>query len=1488
MKNLLILICLFLVTNLSAQTTQDTIDKPFWQSMMSDRSININKTRRAFDLYFSNKPMVKGSGYKQFERWYHYWSAKVDEFGNFPAPDRTVKEFKKFLRNNLTARSATGNWTNVGPLTQPGSSTGIPIGTGRVSGIAFHPTDANTIYAGAANGGFWKSTNKGASWITTTDAMATLGVADIAVDQGSPHTIYLGTGDRDAFDANGLGVYKSTDNGATFTASNTGIANLTVNKVLVNKLRNQTIVIATNNGVYISYNSGGSWALKSGGGLNFKDLKYCPNDTNTMYGTVGGNFYKSTNAGGTWAINNTGLSTPASNRVRMAIAVTEANPNVVYLVGATGSGLDAIYKSTDKGATFVSKATTPTMFGNQGWYDIAIESSNTDENIVYVGGNLNIYKSTNSGSTYVEASDWTGSGSPWVHADIHYLGRNPLNNELWVGSDGSIDYTTNEGASYTHCDNGLAISQIYNLGVSQKSKTRFISGLQDNGTLVGSNSSNWMARVGGDGMQCEISNFDTTVMFGNIQYGLLRRSTNGGANWTDVDNNIPGGVGSGNAPWAAPCHLHPNIPDIMVNITKNAHVSKNIVTFATPTFTSITSGVTSNGSAIRFSNVNNDLVFMGWSNGSVRYCANLSAATPTSTLVTNPNGGNSINDLETSFNDENKVYACSGTEVYRSNDKGVTWTNISANLPNITMYSIVLDKNSPEGLYVGTEAGVYYKDSLSANWSLFNSGIPNNSDIRDLEIVYDTTCTSGSVIYAATFGRGLWKGDLYISETQPNPNFNLPASTCTTIPVVAVNTTTSIVSTPAAINYQWSVSPSTGFAYTNSTSNTSVNPEFTFSTPGTYIVTLKAFKSFGGFCTSKDTIVVGNKGTINLKTTNDTTICPGDTVLIKVGGLKTYTFTPNTNVTIFNDSNAYVFPTSATNYMIVGSITGGCFDTTFVDVKMKSAPAYTMTGTPILCAGDTVTIGFTGVDTAIWTPNTFTSFVTETSRKVYPTTNTSYNVRLIKPSLCDIKIVLPVKVLIKPTFALTKTGTQSICLGDSIDINETNNVPKIDWSPTSNVSNISANNFRFRPTVSSKYYIKSIDTAYCAYVKDSVTINVVSKPVITISGITAVCGGASVPLIAKGATTYTWSPNLYLSATNKDTVISTPTGTITYTVSGSNGTCSSTATHTINVGTNSVIVKVAGKTDVCLGSTIKLVASGASSYKWSPASLVSNEFGDTIRVSTTTNTTLKLIGLTTGCKDSIIVPITIYPIPTVVANLNNTNPICAGFTNSVVGTGAASYYIDPLYNVTQKKFDSFVLKPNQTTKYFIYGVSTNGCQSRDSFEIMVNPSPVINITPSITTIDKGDSINITASGGASYLWTPTTFIRTANNLATIRVKPDSTILYNVKVTTASGCIGNGIAIIYVLNKVKPNSSILSSDLENIIIYPNPSSDYINIESTELVKASIYNLAGSQVYKSEKYLNKQEIDVKEISAGNYILILESNQGTRKITKIEITK
>lgn len=1494
MKKLIVIILIGISLSLRAQSIQDTIDNPYWIAMMSDRTININKTKRAYDLYFSNKAKVKGTSYKQFERWYHHWSMKVNSDGSFPAPDHTIQEIRKFRRNNLTPRSGTGAWKNLGPFDDP-FLVGEFVGVGRVNAIGFHPTNENIIYAGAPQGGFWRTYDKGANWTSTTDNLPTLGVSAIAYIQNSSSdsVILIGTGDRDASDAPGQGVMKSTDGGVTFVSSNTGIGNRIVGMFAQNPLNKNTIFAAVDNGIYVSYNQGANWIQRSSAG-NFKDIKYCPGDTMTLYATQNGVFYRSVDAGNTWTSISTGMT--ATGRNRLAIGVTAANPNIVYVVASKSStnGLESFYKSSNKGLSFTARIgdtfnilgsnTNGSASGGQGWYDLAITGNDQDSNMVVVGGVIQ-FRTNNGGTSWSAISHWFGGGAPFVHADVHYLARNPLNNELYSGNDGGVYTTANNGTSWTIRNKGLAISQFYNFGVSQLSKTKFITGAQDNGTSWGSDSASWQtASFGGDGMQCEISNFDTTVMFGNVQYGSLRRTKNNGASWQGLAGSIPGGPG----PWAAPCHLHPRLNDIMVILYTQAIISKNIVSAANPTFANFTTGVTGTGNAIRFSNVNDSLVFMGWTNGNFRV-ANILANPITVDSMSRPENS-SIRDIETSFNNENVVYAACGNRIYRSTNKGATWTNISANLPNIPMFSIVLDKNSPEGLYVGTDAGVYYKDSLMANWILYNTGLPLNSEIRDLEIVYDTICSSNSVIFAGTYGRGLWKGDLRVSETQPNPDFTIVSTACSKDTVQITSSVTSVTNNGAPNRYKWTITPSS-FTYTNGTSDTSIHPKIVFNQAAKYSISLKVTKPFGGFCTvKKDSIIsIGKSGKVILKTATDTSICLGDSAYVRLGGMETFTFNPSFLVHQFNDSFAYINTNASTNYTIVGFNNGACPDTSYFNLTVKTKVISSQTGSLKYCQGDSTTISFSNVDSAIWTPQSGVVAITQSQHKVKANTSANYQVRLVKTGFCDEKVTVPVTVLNYANFGLSKTGTQEVCIGDSLAVTVNGSIPSRIWTPNSNVITSGLNSYEFKPNNSTKYIITTSDTNFCPASKDSIQINVLAKPVISVSGPSIACGGSKFKLIASGGVSYSWSPSTFLSAANKDTVECQPMSSITYLVTGSNGKCSNSAQKTINVSATALKLEYSGRTEACLGSgNIELFVKGADSFQWRPGHLVTDEFGDSVRVNTNSDITLKLIGRAGNCSDSILIPIKIRPIPDVKIVDKNFSPICEGESIVFNLTGANQYIIAPLYNFSKPTNSSFKVNPKVTTKYIVRGYNQYGCESKDSLLISVNPKPSLIINPKDTTIARGQNLNLSASGGDSYTWLPNRYIIGSNLTSSISIKPDSDIVYTVDVASANGCKTKGLVLVYVKQDPNPPSGIVSDKYGQVLVYPNPASNYLTIETEEKLNFYLFNSIGTQVMMKEIKDKNTQISVEHLSNAMYTVMLETKNGLRKIFKIEILK
>ena len=361
----------------------DTASYPYWIQMMQDPTANFFQTQRAFNLYWQDRPITKGCGWKVFKRWEYKMQFRITPDGRKPAPDAVVKAMETYAKGTL---SANGSWISLGPSTIPAPGPAGYEGIGRLNVVAFHPTDQNKIYVGAPSGGFWMSSNGGSTWATTTDSLATLGVSAIIVDYSNPVKILIGTGDRDAGDAPGLGVYKSLDGGLTWSASKTGMGNQTVGKIIQDPTNSQVFLAATGGGIYRSTDGGANWTQTRSG--NFKDICFKPGDPSIVYAAYNADFYRSVNNGQSFTQITSGLTSGQ----RGSIAVSAANPAYVYLLQSnSSSGFKGVYRSTDSGLNFTTRSTSPNILdwscdgsgsGGQGWYDLAIAANPLNAEII--------------------------------------------------------------------------------------------------------------------------------------------------------------------------------------------------------------------------------------------------------------------------------------------------------------------------------------------------------------------------------------------------------------------------------------------------------------------------------------------------------------------------------------------------------------------------------------------------------------------------------------------------------------------------------------------------------------------------------------------------------------------------------------------------------------------------------------------------------------------------------------------------------------------------------------------------------------------------------------------------------------------------------------------------------------------------------------------------------------------------------------------------
>lgn len=802
-----------------------------WVEGMQDYNVNFYTVQQQFNDYWKGKDTdQKGNGYKQFKRWEYFMEQRVAPDGVRPNPG-VWYNIVQASNKTATANVNLGTWDPIGPFDALDDAYD---GIGRINTIEFHPTDANTYWIGSPSGGVWKTVNDGVSWTTSSDELTNLGVSDIAVDPQRPNVLYLATGDRDGGDTYSYGLLKSTDGGDTWNT--TGLSwnvasQRRIGRVVVHPTDTNIVVVASRIGVFKSSDAGNTFVRKQIGAFN--TLLASPAAPDTMFAgtTSNGNatIFRSIDGGENWAQLTSGL--PNGNTRRVELAISPQDPKYLYAVYSDPTqALEGVYQSTDGGDTWSLKASTPNILGygntpGQSWYDLCISVSSTNKNQVFVGG-INLWRSNNQGTS------WTYIGGyqfPRVHPDMHYMKFKPGTSTLYVGHDGGISHTSNSGSSWSHVSDGFNITQYYKMATSQQRSDLVIGGSQDNSTHI-MRGTVWEVPFGGDGMDCEINPLDDKYMYGSSQYGNFRRSSNYGNNFQYIGGGLPNGTGG----WVTPIELDPINPStVYIGYTRLYKSTNNGQTWAatsTQNFSQL--------DEIEVSEANPSVIYISSS-------ASLYRSTNGGVAFTNITSGitsqRSITDIAVSTSNENHIWVTksgydNGVKVFESLDGGQNWLNVSGNLPNLPVNTIEYEPGTNDGIYVGTDIGVYYKDNNLADWVAFSKDLPNVS-VVDLEIY-----RAGKKLRIATYGRGMWESDLY-SELVGKPEIKFiasPKSNCNLGDTIQLFDESKFFPT----QWKWSIAPNT-FQFVNGTSDTSQNPQLLFSSFGEYTVTLQASNTHG-------------------------------------------------------------------------------------------------------------------------------------------------------------------------------------------------------------------------------------------------------------------------------------------------------------------------------------------------------------------------------------------------------------------------------------------------------------------------------------------------------------------------------------------------------------------------------------------------------------------------------------------------------------------
>lgn len=755
-----------------------------WVDLLKDPNANFFEIQEAFYDEWGGKSYVKGKGYKQFKRWEYFWETRVNSDGSFPdyaAMWNSVKQHANQPQHRAGGGSG-GNWTPIGPFDYQLTQSWSP-GIGRVQVVAEDPQNSNIIYVGAPDGGIWKTTDGGSTWTPLGDDLPVIGVSGIAIDYANTDNIYISTGDPDGGDSYSIGVWKSTDAGLTWNqVGNPGGNNL--NRIMIDPTNSSILFVVSSSGVWRSTDAGVNWTNVRTG--NFDDMVYKPGDSQTIYAVTDEQFWRSTDGGNTWTQTTNGLPGSAG---RMQIAVTAANNSYVYLLAsANNNSFEGIYRSTNSGASFSLRNNTDNIFNGstQAWYDLAITASQTDANTI-ITGCINLWRSTDGGTNMSQINNWSSPGqASYTHADIHYLKY--FNNRLFCGSDGGVFRSTNDGTAFTDLTPGIQIGQFYTIAGTEQDPNRICGGLQDNGGFAW-DGNNWKCYYGADGMESAVDENNSNLIFGMIQSGGLYRSTNGGNNLNNLGSPESGA-------WVTPMQSDPNADRLICGYNDLHEYDytggwNQISTFNFPGTLRKIEIFPANSQIIYVATTQN---VYKTTNGGGNF----------TNITGSLNNGSGITSIECHPTDVNRVWCTvggtGGNRVYYSPDGGTTWNNITGTLPNLPVNIIKYEVNGQDGLYLGTDVGVYYRDNNTGDWVPFSNNLPNVV-VMDLEI----NQTAG-LVRAGTYGRGVWSSGTYDQLTDNagltaviKPNGNICGSTFT--PEVTLINSGSNAMTSATITY---------------------------------------------------------------------------------------------------------------------------------------------------------------------------------------------------------------------------------------------------------------------------------------------------------------------------------------------------------------------------------------------------------------------------------------------------------------------------------------------------------------------------------------------------------------------------------------------------------------------------------------------------------------------------------------------------------------
>jgi Leucine-rich repeat (LRR) protein len=803
-----------------------------------------------------------------------------------------------------TSVAASDEWVGHGP---PG---------GIVNTIAIDPSSPSTAYAGTSYGGVFKSTDNGASWSTSNNGLAVRLINALAIDPANPSTIYAGTYSQ-ALEQPSL--FKSTDGGASWAPSATGLNGrfgryTSVDCIALDQSTPATLYAGTQEGPYKSTDAGASWT--SVGTFSVSSLAIDPSAPATLYAGSSQAMYKSTDGGANWLQIGDFTGTTV-----VAIVIDVTDPAVLYAAHVNG-----VSKSVDGGQNWQS---LPTGLTHPNLWELAIDPSN--HNVLYVGGHrtgylddeYGVFKTSDGGANWTQVvvgmEDQFSVGAIAIdpaNPSTAYAGGWSSNYKLNSrSSPGGVYKTINGASSWALANSGLTNSFVHSVTVSPANPNTLYAGL-----------SSYVS--------------PSTTNFG------VSRSFDGGATWSLASEGLLDPYNN----WTSPIYdiaVDPTNPDRLYaagagGVFKSFDGGDNWE----PSDTGI--GFNQYGVDIAINPASPSTLYLATSNGyglyrSTDYGANWSLvrsafafamdqASPTVLYAADPSGlgvskssdgGDSwgspvpvcysLNGLAVAA-DSSAIYAGCSDGVWKSTDGGATWNPYNDGLSNLRVTSLLADPAHPNTIYAGADqnlfntGAVFRSTDAGAHWSVVGEGLPPL-------FVYGMALSTDGKLYAATEGGGVFAVTLSACDS-PTAAVSGDASICAG--------TSTIIQAALTGTAPWNVTWSDGVTQTGVSSTPatrSVNPSSTT----TYTVTAVSDAECAGTSSGSAVVTVNPRPTA--VASGSATIPPGGSAPLSGSGGVSCAWSPATGLSDPASCAPTASPSSTTTYTLTVTDASGCAST---------------------------------------------------------------------------------------------------------------------------------------------------------------------------------------------------------------------------------------------------------------------------------------------------------------------------------------------------------------------------------------------------------------------------------------------------------------------------------------------------------------------------------------------------------------------------------